>query len=43
MEARAEFLKKLNGLVAVAKDQGDQITIDEVRTYFTDAALTEEQ
>ena len=43
MEARAEFLKKLNGLVAVAKGQGDQITIDEVRTYFTDAALTEEQ
>ena len=43
MEARAEFLKKLNGLVAMAKGQGDQITIDEVRTYFTDAALTEEQ
>ena len=43
MEARAEFLKRLNGLVAVAKGQGDQITIDEVRTYFTDAALTEEQ
>ena len=43
MEARAEFLKKLNGLVAVAKDQGDQITIDEVRAYFADAALTEEQ
>ena len=43
MEARAEFLKKLNGLVAMAKDQGDQITIDEVRAYFADAALTEEQ
>ncbi len=43
MEARAEFLKKLNGLVAVAKGQGDQITIDEVKAYFTDAALTEEQ
>ncbi len=43
MEARAEFLKKLNGLVAVAKGQGDQITIDEVRAYFADAALTEEQ
>ena len=43
MEARAEFLKKLNGLVAMAKGQGDQITIDEVRAYFADAALTEEQ
>ena len=43
MEARAEFLKKLNGLVAVAKGQGDQITIDEVKAYFSDAALTEEQ
>ena len=43
MEARAEFLKKLNGLVAVAKGQGDQITIDEVKAYFADAALTEEQ
>ena len=43
MEARAEFLKKLNGLVAVAKGQGEQITIDEVRAYFADAALTEEQ
>ena len=43
MEARAEFLKKLNGLVAVAKGQGDQITIDEVKAYFIEAALTEEQ
>lgn len=43
MEVRAEFLKKLNGLVAVAKGQGDQITIDEVKAYFADAALTEEQ
>ncbi len=43
MEARAEFLKKLNGLVAVAKSQGDQITIDEVKTYFADTGLNEEQ
>lgn len=43
MEARAEFLKKLNGLVAVAKGQGDQITIDEVKAYFAETALTEEQ
>lgn len=43
MEGRAEFLNKLNGLVAVAKGQGDQITIDEVKAYFADTGLTEEQ
>ncbi len=43
MEARAEFLKKLNGLVTVAKGQGDQITIDEVKAYFAEVAFTEEQ
>ena len=43
MEARAEFLKKLNGLVAAAKGQGNQITIDEVKAYFAKVALTEEQ
>lgn len=43
MEARAEFLKKLNGLVAMAKGQGNQITIDEVKAYFAEVALTEEQ
>lgn len=43
MEGRAEFLNKLNGLVAVAKGQGDQITIDEVKSYFSETGLTEEQ
>lgn len=43
MEGRAEFLNKLNGLVAMAKGQGDQITIDEVKTYFSETGLTEEQ
>ncbi|MBQ2985957.1 MAG: hypothetical protein IJE23_00590 [Tyzzerella sp.] len=43
MEARAEFLKKLNGLIAVAKGQGDQITIEEVKSYFADTGLNEEQ
>ena len=43
MEGRAEFINKLNGLVAVAKKQGDQITIDEVKTYFSDTGLTDEQ
>lgn len=43
MEARAEFLKKLNGLVTVAKAQSNQISIDEVKAYFSDVSLTEEQ
>lgn len=43
MEARAEFLKKLNGLVAAAKGQGNQITIDEVKAYLAGVAFTEEQ
>lgn len=43
MEGRAEFLNKLSGLVAVAKNQGDQISIDEVKLYFSDTGLTEEQ
>ena len=43
MEQRAEFLKKLNGLVALAKEHGNQITIDEVKAYFAEADLKEEQ
>ena len=43
MGAREKFLMQLNGLVAVAKGQGDQITIDEVKAYFSDTGLTEEQ
>ena len=43
MEKRAEFLKKLNSLVALAHEHGDQITIDEVKSYFTEAELTGEQ
>ena len=43
MEGRVEFLNKLNGLVSVAKAQGNQIAIDEVKSYFTDTDLTEEQ
>ena len=43
MEGRAEFLNKLSGLVAVAKGQGNQITIDEVKSYFLEIGLTEEQ
>ena len=34
MEKRTEFLTKLNGLVSLAKGQGSQISIEEVKTYF---------
>ena len=43
MEAREEFLKKLNGLVLVAKEQENRITIEEVESYFSDRELSEEQ
>ena len=43
MEQRAEFLKKLNGLLALAKEQGNQITIDAVKLYFAEADLKEQQ
>lgn len=43
MEKKAEFLKKLNELVAIAKAQNNQITIDEVKTYLKNMILTEEQ
>ena len=40
---KAEFLEKLSGLVKMAKAQENQITIDEVKTYFAEEDLTEEQ
>lgn len=40
---KAEFLEKLSGLVKMAKAQENQITIDEVKTYFAQEDLTEEQ
>ncbi len=43
MNEKAEFLKKLNGLVETAKKQGGSITIEEVQNYFSQEALTEEQ
>ena len=43
MEQRAEFLGRLKGLVLKAREQNSQITIDEVKQYFGDIALTEEQ
>ena len=43
MNAKAEFLKKLNGLVEAAKKQESQITIDEVKEYFAQETLSAEQ
>ena len=35
MKDKAEFLKKLNDLVAVVRENGNQITACEVKTYFS--------
>ena len=43
MNDKARFLEKLNGLLALAKDQESRITIEEVKAYFSEDALTEEQ
>lgn len=43
MESKAEFLKKLNDLVTVIREKGNQITVDEVKTYFSGMDLNEEQ
>ena len=43
MEGKTDFLKKLNDLVAVVRDKGNQITVDEVKTYFSGMDLNEEQ
>lgn len=43
MNGKAEFLEKLIGLVNFAKEQGSQISIDEVKNYFSEEKLTGEQ
>ena len=43
MESKAEFLKKLNALVTVVREKGNQITVDDVKTYFSDMDLNGEQ
>lgn len=43
MEQRAEFLNRLGGLLTLAKEKGNQITIEEVENYFSDIEFTEEQ
>lgn len=43
MNDKAKFLEKLNGLRIMAKEQSSQIGVDEVKAYFSEDALTEEQ
>lgn len=43
MIGKTEFLEKLNCLLKLAQGQGSQITIEEVKAYFSEDALTEEQ
>ena len=43
MKGKAEFLKKLNDLVTVVREKGNQITVDEVKTYFSGMNLNEDQ
>lgn len=43
MQGKTEFLKKLNDLVTVVREKGNQITVDEVKTYFSGMDLNEEQ
>lgn len=43
MSGEVKFLEKLNGLLKMAKDNASQITIEEVKAYFSEDALTEEQ
>lgn len=43
MSGQTEFLGKLEGLMNQAREQGSQITAEEVKAYFSEDALTEEQ
>lgn len=43
MKGKAEFLKKLNDLVTVVREKENQITVNEVKTYFSGMDLNEEQ
>ena len=43
MKGKTEFLKKLNDLVTVVRETGNQITASEVKTYFSGMDLNEEQ
>ena len=43
MEGKIDFLKKLNDLVTVVREKENQITVSEVKTYFSGMDLNEEQ
>lgn len=43
MSGKTAFLEKLSGLLKLAQGQGNQVAIEEVKAYFSEDALTEEQ
>lgn len=43
MNEKTAFLERLNGLLKLAQGQGNEIAIEEVKAYFSEDALTEEQ
>jgi len=43
MKNKAEFMEKLGGLVTYAKEQENQISVQEVKEYFSGIDLTDEQ
>ncbi len=43
MKNRDEFLKELNNLVVLARENGNQISVEKVKEYFLNTDLTEEQ
>ena len=43
MNEQQKFLEKLKGLVELAKTQKSQISIEEVKEYFTNEELSSEQ
>ena len=43
MEGKMTFLKKLSDLVTVVRENGNQVTVDEVKSYFSGMDLTEDQ
>ena len=43
MNEKKAFLERLSGLLKLAQGQGNEISIDEVKAYFSEDALTEEQ
>lgn len=43
MEGKLEFKEKLRGILALAQEQGEKITLEEVEQYFEEDHLSKEQ